>query len=196
MSILAHHEGLVDNLLGIPAKVFGVKITVVPDGTISSVAIVERWTCSVQLTNLVIHCLDVRSHCSFVAKAPKNDARMIEVTLDQRFGSIDVRLLPGKVLPHLLIGITVTMRLVIGFVHYVDSPAVAKFVEIFTIGIMRGAQEVDVGLFHQANVLFVGGIVHISTCLRVVIMTVHTAQFDILAVDFEDFANNFHFLDA
>ena len=61
---------------------------------------------------------------------------------------------------------------------------------------MRGAQEVDVGLFHQANVLFVGGIVHKSTCLGMVIMAIHTAQFDILAVDLENFTHNFHFLDT
>ena len=121
---------------------------------------------------------------------------MIEVTLDQRFCTIDMRLLPCKVLSHLLIGITVTMRLVIGFVHHVDSPAVAKFVEIFTIRIMRGAQEVDVGLFHQANVLFVGSIVNIPPRLWMVIMAIHTAQFDILAVDLEDFTHNFHFLDT
>ena len=82
-------------------------------------------------------------------------------------------LLPCQVFAHLAVGIAVAVGFVVCFVHHIDSPSVAEFIQVFAVRIMRGAQEVDVGLLHQANVLFVGGIIDITPCLGVMIMTIH-----------------------
>ena len=57
---------------------------------------------------------------------------------------------------------------------------------------MRGAQEVDVGLLHQLDVFLIGRVIHVSSCLGMMVVTVHTTQFHVLAVDFEHFAHNLH----
>ena len=41
------------------------------------------------------------------------------------------------------------VRLLIGLIHDVDAPTVTKFIKVFTVRIVAGAQEVDVGLLHQ-----------------------------------------------
>ena len=47
-----------------------------------------------------------------------------------------------------MIGIAIAVTLLIGLVHHIDTPTVAKFVKVFAVWIMRGAQEVDVSLLH------------------------------------------------
>ena len=121
---------------------------------------------------------------------------MVEVTFDQRLGAVNVSLLERQVLTHYLIGIAVTVCLVVGLVHHVDAPAVAEFIEILAVRIVRGAQEVNVGLLHQAYILFVGGIIDVATCQRMVVVTVHPAQLHVLSVNLEDLADNLHFLHA
>ena len=91
-----------------------------------------------------------------------------------------------------MIGIAVAVRFLIGLVHHIDAPAVAQLVEVLAVGIVRGAQEVDVGLLHQRDVLFVGGIIDIATRYRMVVVTVHATQFHVLAVNLEDLANTLH----
>ena len=105
-------------------------------------------------------------------------------------------ILPGRIFTHHLISIAIAMRLLIGLIHHVDAPTVAEFIEVFTVRIMRGTQEVDIGLFHQSDILLIGSIVDITACHRVVIMTVHTTQFHVLAVDLKDLADTLYTLHA
>ena len=58
---------------------------------------------------------------------------------------------------------------------------------------MGGPEEVDVGLLHQLDVTFVGGIVHEPSGAWMVVVAVHTAQLHVLSVDFKHLANHFHF---
>ena len=102
--------------------------------------------------------------------------------------------LETEVLTHHLVGITITVSFVVSLIHHVDAPTVAQFVEVFAVGIMRGAQEVDVGLLHQSDVLFVGGIVDVASRPWVMIMTIDTAQLYIFAVNLKDLADDFNFL--
>ena len=78
----------------------------------------------------------------------------------------------------------------ISLVHHIDTVAVAQFVNVFAIGIVRGAQEVDVALLHQRDVLLIGGIVDISARHRMVVVTVHATQ---LAVKLKHLADNINF---
>ena len=102
---------------------------------------------------------------------------MVEVALHQRFGTVNMSLLPCQIVSHLLVGIAIAMTLLVSLVHHVDSPTVTELIQIFAVGIMTGAQEVDIGLFHQADILFIGCIIHPAAGNRVMVVTVHTAQF-------------------
>ena len=103
---------------------------------------------------------------------------------------------PSSIVPHLFVGIAVAVRFLVGLIHHIDAPAVAEFVNILAVRIMRGAQEVDVGLFHQTDILFVGGIIHVAARDRMVVVAVHPAQFHVLAIDFKHLAHTFHALHA
>ena len=125
MCVLTHHERFVGDCLCILSEVVGVEVTVVPDATVTAVAVVERRTGAVQLFYSVVHRLDVRTYSPFVAEAPENDAGMVEIALHERFRPVHMTLLPSQVVAHLFVGIAVTMGLVIGFVHHIDAPTVA-----------------------------------------------------------------------
>ena len=144
----------------------------------------------------MIHGLDVRPYAALVAEAPEDDAGMVEITLYQRLRPVHMCLLPCEVFAHLPIGIAVAVSLVVGLVHHIDAPAVADFVEILAVGIVRGAQEVDVCLFHQPDIIFVGGIIDVAACNGMMVVTVHTAQLHVLAIDLEDLADDLHPLHA
>ena len=61
---------------------------------------------------------------------------MVEVTLHQRLGPIHMGTLPRRVLAHLVVGIAIAVRLLIGLVHHVDAPAVAEFIQVFAVRIV------------------------------------------------------------
>ena len=103
---------------------------------------------------------------------------------------------PCWVFAHFMIGIAVAVRLLIGLVHDIDAPAVTKLIEVFAVGIVAGAQKVDIGLLHQAKVLFVSRIVDVAPCAGMVIVAIDTTQFHVLAVNLKHLANTFHALHA
>ena len=121
---------------------------------------------------------------------------MVEIALYQRFGTVHVCCLPCQVAAHLFVGISVAVSLVVSLVHHVDAPAVAQLVDVFAVWIVTGSQEIDVGLLHQSYIFLVGGIVNVSTRLGVMVMTVHSAQLHVFAVNLEHFAYYFYFLHA
>ena len=103
---------------------------------------------------------------------------------------------PCRVLTHYMIGIAIAVRFLIGLVHDVDAPAVTEFIKIFTIRIVAGAQEIDVGLLHQPEILLVGRIVDVAACAGMVVMTIDAAQFHVPPVNLEDLADALHLLHA
>ena len=119
---------------------------------------------------------------------------MVEVALYQRFGTVNMGLLPCQIVSHLLVGIAIAMTLLVSLVHHIDTPAVTEFIQIFAVRIMAGSQEVDIGLFHQADILLVGCIIHPTTCDRVMVMTVHTTQLHVSAVNLKHLSDNLHLL--
>ena len=121
---------------------------------------------------------------------------MVEVALHKRFGPVHMGCLEREIFTHYLVSITITVCLVVSFIHHIDTPAVTEFIEIFTVWIVRSAQEIDIRLFHQPDILLVGCIVDISARLRMVVVTVHTTQFHVLAINLEHLADNLHLLHA
>ena len=88
------------------------------------------------------------------------------------------------------------MTLLVRLVHHVDAVAVTQFVKIGTVGVVAGAQEIDVRLLHQPHVQFISRIVHPSASARMMVVAVHTTQFHTLPVNLQHFAHNLHFLHA
>ena len=121
---------------------------------------------------------------------------MVEVALHQRLRTVNVSLLPSSVVTHFFVGIAIAVGFLIGLVHHVEAPAVAQLVEVFAVGIVAGAQEVDVRLLHQCDILFVGGIVDIAARHGMVIVTIHTTQLHVLAVNLKHLTRAFHTLHA
>ena len=119
---------------------------------------------------------------------------MVEVALHQGFSTVNMSLLPCQVVSHLLVGIAIAMTLLVSLVHHIDTPEVTELIQIFAVGIMAGAQEVDVSLLHQADILFVGCIIHPAAGNRVMVMTVHTTQLHVPAVNLKHLSDNFHLL--
>ena len=196
MGVFAGDHGFRGLFNGLAAQFVGRRIAEVVEGGVARMTVVEGRARSVELAHLVVHRLNVRAYPTLVAQAPEDDAGVVEVTLHQRLGTVDMGLLPCRILAHLMIGIAIAVALLVGLVHDVDAPAVAELVEVFAVGIVRGAQEVDVGLLHQPEVQLVGGIVHPAACRRVMVVTVHAAQLHVPAVDLEDLADHLYLLDA
>ena len=88
------------------------------------------------------------------------------------------------------------MGFVVGLIHNINAVTVAKFVDILAVGIVGRAQKIDVSLFHQSDVLFVGFVINITSRNRMMVVTVYATEFHIFAVDFEHLANDLHFLDT
>ena len=103
---------------------------------------------------------------------------------------------PCRAVAYHPVGAAIAVAFLIGLVHYVDAVEVAEFIQILPVGIVAGAQEIDIGLLHHRNVLFVGGVIHVAAGAGVMVVAVHAAQLDILAIEFEDFAHTLHALDA
>ena len=166
------------------------------ESRVAGMTIVKWQTRRIQSAYGVVHGLNVRAYPTLVAQTPEDDAGVVEVALYQRFGPVDMGTLPCPILTHLAIGIAIAMGFLVGFVHDIDAPAVAELIEVFTIRIVRCAQEIDVSLLHQSDVLFVGGIVDKASRDGMVVVTIDTTQLDILAIDLEDLANALHVLHA
>ncbi len=196
MSILAGNHRFLRLFLRLYAQFIRRRITEIVKCRIARITVIERRSCGVEFTHLVVHRLNVRTHSALVAQTPEDDARVVEVALHERLGAVNMSIAPLGVVSHLLVGVAVSVTLLVGLVHNVDAPAVAEFVDILAVGIVRGAQEVDVRLLHQAYVLFVCSVVHITPRNRMVVVTVHTAQFHILSVYLEHLAHTFHALHA
>ena len=121
---------------------------------------------------------------------------MVEVAFHQRFRPVRMGFLPGRILAHLMVGIPVAVRLLVGLVHDIEAPAVTKLVKVFPVGVVAGAQEIDVGLLHQADVLLVGCVIDIAAGPGMMVMPVHAAQLHVLSVDLEHRSGDLHLLDT
>ena len=149
VGILAANEGLLRLLLSLVLQHLGGRVAEVVQGRVARMTIVEGQSRGIETAHGIVHRLDVRANASLIAKAPEDDAGVIEVALHQRLGTVDMGSFPRRIFAHHAVGIAIPVALLIGLVHHIDAEAVAQFVEVFTVGVVRGAQEVDVGLLHQ-----------------------------------------------
>ena len=194
MGIFTHDKGTIGNLTSTVSQLVWRQIGIIVDSRLAAVGITEWQGDSVEGNNGIVHRLQVRAYPTLVAHTPHDDAGMVLVALNETDSTIHMGLAPFGILAHHVISIAIAMTLLIGLVHDIDAPAVAEFVEVLAIGIMRGTQEIDVSLLHQAQVLFVGGIINITARYRMMVVTIHTTQFHILAIDLKHLAHALHTL--
>ena len=149
MGIFTSDKRFFGFLLGLSLEHIGCGIAEVVERRITRMAVVERQTGAIKGYDCIVHSLDVWPHATLVSETPEDDARVVEVAFDQGLRAVDMGVFPCRVFAHLMIGITITMRLLIGLIHDVDAPTVTKFIKVFAVRIVAGTQEVDVGLLHQ-----------------------------------------------
>ena len=113
---------------------------------------------------------------------------MVPVPLHERNRSVQEGLLPHRVIAEDAVADAVVVALVVRIAHHVESVLVAKFIEQRHGRVVRGSDHVDVGLLHHLEVLPQGGLIHISSCPRMVFVAVHTLEFHLLAVDKQHFS--------
>ena len=137
MGILTCDQRLLRFLLSLSLQHLGSGIAEVVEGRVAGMAVIEGQTGGIELTHLVIHRLDVRSYAALVAQAPQDDTGVVEVALHQRLGTVHMGIAPGGIVPHLLVGIPISVTLLVGLVHHVEPPAVTEFVEVFAVGVVN-----------------------------------------------------------
>ena len=99
---------------------------------------------AIQFLDSLLASHEIAASSTFITHTPEDDAWMIAVAQDHADLTIDIHRLPTlraakRVIP---------MTLYISLIHHVETIAVAEFIEIFSVRIMRGTNEVDVGLLH------------------------------------------------
>ena len=104
---------------------------------------------------------EVRADPGLVAERPEDDRGVVLVALDHVGDARDVRGLPRGIeaelirptLLGMLVGeVHIGVALDIGLVHDIQAIAVGELVEPWVVGVMRGADRVDVGALHQLDV--------------------------------------------
>ncbi|CAM4177334.1 hypothetical protein KIPE111705_43800 [Kibdelosporangium persicum] len=141
---------------------------------------------------------EVAAGVSFVAERPHDDARVVLVPFDHAGHAVEVRRFP----PRVVAGVAFPADLgeAVGFqVAFVDHPQpvlVAQVEEGRVRRVVRGADGVDVVLFHQQYVGQRGFVRHSAAQGRVVFVPVDALQQDACAVDLELTVLNGHCAEA
>lgn len=116
----------------------------------------------------------------FVAERPKDDRRVIFVADDHTLGAVE----PGQGVAGFAAKIIVEiMGLGVGLVDNVEAVFVAKVEPTGIVGIMRGADGVEVELLHQGDVLDEGFVGDGFAKIGVVIVAVDAFDEDALTID-------------
>ena len=75
------------------------------------------------------------------------------------------------------------MRLTIGLIHYIHAHRIAEFIPARTIGIVRQPNGIDMGSFHQSEVLKHTLLGHYTGRIGVMLVTIDTTNFNGFAID-------------
>ena len=143
-------------------------------------ALIVNRTGGVELVKPSRHGSLVGAIATLVAQAPEDDRRMVLVALSHTDGTIEESVAPiggGSQ------GASQTMGLAIGLVHHIHAYGVAEFIPARTIGIVGQTDGIDMGSFHQLEVLEHALFRHYTSGVGVVLMTIDTTNLDGFAID-------------
>ena len=136
---------------------------------------------------------EIRAVAGFVGHGPDDHGGMILIALGQADGAVEEGALPARVIGE---GTACAVGADIGLVEHVDAIAVAEVVPARIIGIMAGANGVDIGALHQGDVLKHAAEGEGVTGVRINLVPVHAAQANGLAIDEEAAVADFDLAEA
>ena len=109
---------------------------------------------------------------------------MIFVALDHPRHALHDRVTPLRIAAgNIFLLVRCPVRLHVGLVNHVQAVLITQFIPDRVIGIMTGADGVDVAAFHQENVLQHALARHMPTGVRVVFVATDSFDLDGAAVD-------------
>ena len=156
-------------------------------------AFVLNRTRTIECFQCVVSNIEVYTITSFVTQRPNNDTRVILVAFVHVCCTVDVRLHKQWVVTQCTAYtqvVSLTMAFNVGFINYIDTIFVAKFVETFLLWIVACANSVHVVLLPQFKILTQQRFVNVVTSLFVVLVIVYTLHQDRLTVHGELVVNH------
>ncbi|CCJ76690.1 hypothetical protein BN135_1754 [Cronobacter muytjensii 530] len=126
-----------------------------------------------------------------IAERPDNNARMVTVAFHHPGDALAVRAKPDRIVrqaAHRLHAVGFDIR----FIHHVKPVAAAQFIPARLVRIVGAAHGVKVVLLHQQDVLHHRRLIHRLAFLRVVLVTIHAANKQRLAVERQQAIVDFH----
>ena len=100
----------------------------------------------------VVGGVEVLSVAGFVAQAPDDHGRVVDVALRHALHALQVGLLVDGIVAERLRAVAHAVRLDVGLVDHVEAVAVAEVQPARVVGIVAGADRVDVELLHDADI--------------------------------------------
>ena len=149
------------------------------------VALILNRTRGVEGFQGIVAGLEVVARSGLVAQTPDDDARVVHMGVGQFHHTSDVCRLPFHGVGERCIAIVILMTLQIGLAFKIDAVFVTEVVEIGIVGIMRGANVVDVGALHHHHLFLHLLARNGMTAFGIRLMTVHTLQLQRLAINKE-----------
>ena len=135
---------------------------------------------------------EIRSVAALITQRPDNDARMVIAALHVTPVAFYVGFQIHFFLCQCRLTVTHSVRLDIGFRHYINTVAVAQFVPIIVVGIVTGSHGIDIVELHQLNILKHSFARHHITAVRVYFMAVCAFNQHRLSVDKQLCIFDFH----
>lgn len=148
----------------------------------------------------LVHGPVVAAIARLVAQRPEDDAWAVEVPHDHLASTINVGFLPIRIVGCELVTIHThnkqAMTLEVALVQDPQAKLICQFVQPGVIDVMRSSDGVDVVPLHEQEVLLQKVKGNCPSMVRMMFMSVDTAELDRLSVDTKDSINEFNFAEA
>ena len=173
--VLGHpvHRGVhlaVEVTVGVASETLAVACPLIMDGTGAVHAVCH-----------LIAVLEVAAASGFVAQAPHDDAGVVDVARHEPLDAVAEGRNPGCHVRDTLVGMVFEVSLIAA----VESVVVEHGIHACIVGIVAGADGIDVVLLHEQDILQHGSHRHGTACLRVGVVPVRTLEHDTPSVDVE-----------
>src|SRR5574344_1294300 len=155
-------------------------LRVVKVGVMALRSFVVNGACGVELMEPSCHGSMVGTIATLVAQAPKDNRRTVFIALRHADATVEKG---GCPVGSTCQGASQSVTLTVSLVHHKHADRVAQLIPTRTIGIMRQAHGIDVGLLHQQEVFDHQLFTHHTSCMGVVFVAIHTTQFYHMTVD-------------
>ena len=135
--------------------------------------------CRVGLAQPCRHGGVVSTVATLVAKAPKDNRRIVLVSLCHAHGTVEEGSVPVGSAAE---STTQTVGLKVSLVHDIDAETVAKLIPAWHVGVMGSAHGIDIGALHKEDILKHALLGHYACRLRVVLVAVYSTHLHRIAV--------------